>query len=632
MRRSIFSENERRSRGRVWHGATWVPTDALCDESGFTTFGAAVAILLSCCLLFFGLWSARSISRAAGMQSVADACALAAENEVAEFDLSVRVADATLLTMSLTGLSLVGIGTVCCCVPGAQSIGVKVLDAGRAVIEKREDVARAQEVALNAAQKALPLVAQTQAQLVSAENSEAIGVSSVAYVELVPLDALDVSCGVASSALGAAEEALERSDEISEKSQEAEQAAKAADEALRQGWLADCGAYPSPCMRERAESLSDISSLENPMANSPNTWSYSMALKRARAYYRQRLNAEAPLDASAAEQMRSALRERFYEYASKSLDDAHAVENSDGTVDIDLPILPRNTDEMKSTSLYTDAVYPVSQGKLHGWSGCSAIETIEGQGSLSQLDAGQFSQCEVCGFDSASLGSVASASTSIENGFEYHYRKVAESARDYQESKNASAESASEVKAAVGDVFEALGEALSEAAGNRVEAYPPGRNGSLAVIVGDMEVEEGSSFFENPALGSHAAISAAVIVDDAEQSAISGLLSGLEGETPSAVFEAGSLACELWSALLGAYGKGVDGLRDAVAGAIDAIPLASASGLGEWAADKLLSLLEDAGLEPANMASPKAVTSNTSPVAAYGSGPVACAIRALKEE
>ena len=47
-----------------------VVADLFCDESGFTTLGAALAILLSCSLLFFGLWTSRSLSRAAGVQAV----------------------------------------------------------------------------------------------------------------------------------------------------------------------------------------------------------------------------------------------------------------------------------------------------------------------------------------------------------------------------------------------------------------------------------------------------------------------------------------------------------------------------------------------------------------------------------
>ena len=299
-----------------------VVADLFRDESGFTTLGAALAILLSCSLLFFGLWTSRSLSRAAGVQAVADSCALAAENEVSEFVLAVRAADATLLTLSLTGISLLGVGTVCCCVPGAQAAGLKFLDAGRAVLDKREDVARAEEAALNAAQKGLVVAAQAQAQMVASENAETIGFDAIAYVELVPFDAPDISCGAGRSSAHAVQVALDESASISEGAQAAEEAAMQANDALREGWLADCGAYPEPCMRERAESLAGMGLAENPMASSVNTWSYSMAIKRAQTYYRLRAEFEAPGNSSVEERARSALRVRFYEYAQKEVDAA----------------------------------------------------------------------------------------------------------------------------------------------------------------------------------------------------------------------------------------------------------------------------------------------------------------------
>ena len=90
-----------------------MPTDVFVQRDGFTTVGAACAILVSCSLVFACIWTVRSYSRASGVQAVADAAVLAAENEVAEFVIAVRVADATLLTLSLTGLALFGVGSVC---------------------------------------------------------------------------------------------------------------------------------------------------------------------------------------------------------------------------------------------------------------------------------------------------------------------------------------------------------------------------------------------------------------------------------------------------------------------------------------------------------------------------------------
>ena len=606
-----------------------VVADLFRNESGFTTLGAALAILLSCSLLFFGLWTSRSLSRAAGVQAVADSCALAAENEVSEFVLAVRAADATLLTLSLTGISLLGVGTVCCCVPGAQAAGLKFLDAGRAVLDKREDVARAEEAALNAAQKGLVVAAQAQAQMVASENAETIGFDAIAYVELVPFDAPDISCA-GRSAAHAAQVALDESASISEGAQAAEEAAMQANDALREGWLADCGAYPEPCMRERAESLAGMGLAENPMASSVNTWSYSMAIKRAQMYYRLRAESEAPGNSSVEERARSALRVRFYEYAQKEVDAAYEVEMPDGTIEVSIPILPRNTNEMKATDLYTDSVYPVSGGALHAWAGCPAVAEIEGLGSISALDSGVYSICETCGFDAASMGSVAAASTSVENGFEHHFRKVAESARDYERAKNEAVRASGEVRGSVGEVLDAIDEAIREAAGNRVEAYPPGRYGALAALAGDLGSEQGGSFFAGPDLGQFAAISASILIEDENEDALAHLLDGVSEDIGPPLSDGGEVVLALWSGLLSAYGKGAEGVCDCVSGVLGSLPLVSAAGLGDWASDQLMELLNAAGLEPANTAAAKSVTSNTLPVAERGTGPVAEAICALK--
>lgn len=294
-----------------------VVADLFRDESGFTTLGAALAILLSCSLLFFGLWTSRSLSRAAGVQAVVDSCALAAENEVSEFVLAVRAADATLLTLSLTGISLLGVGTVCCCVPGAQAAGLKFLDAGRAVLDKREDAARAEEARLTQLRRAWWSRRRHKPKWSLLKMPRLSGL-----MRLPMWDSCRSTRPIYRAAQGVLRRmpprvALDESTSISEGAQAAEEAAVQANDALREGWLADCGAYPEPCMRERAESLAGMGLAENPMASSVNTWSYSMAIKRAQTYYRLRAEFEAPGNSSVEERARSALRARFYEYAQK---------------------------------------------------------------------------------------------------------------------------------------------------------------------------------------------------------------------------------------------------------------------------------------------------------------------------
>ena len=610
-------------------------TDIFVNRQGFTTVGAAIAILLSCILAFFCLWASRAQSQAAGVQAACDAAALAAENEVAEFVLSVRVADATLLTMSLTGLAALGVGTVCCCVPAAASAGAKFLDAGKAILEKRDDVARAEKKVLDAAQDALPLTAQAQAQAVLQENGAEIDGSGIGYIELVPSDAPEVDVGFSDAAQEAAQDAPQTGAEITDAAQKAEEAAQEAADARIRAWKHDCGNYPSPCMAERASVLSGITTAENPIAHSVDTWSFSDALARAKAYYAHRAAEEAPLSDSVEEQVRSAMRAKFYEYVIEELRSARAVDDGVSPPDIYFPEFFSNTDGMRGTRLYTEKAYPVAGGALHAYAGCPGIEgSVEGTGSLAEFESGAYEKCPVCQFDAATLGKVAAASTSIDNGFEHHYREVARAAKDYCAAQAVALPAAQEVKDFVGESLDVIMEAFEDVAARRVEAYPPGRFGALAAYAFDASsAPADSSFFSAPsAAGSFAAVSSAIMVEDQDENVLSSLLDGVEEDIGPPLTDAGDAVLGIWGTLLDAYGSGVEGLTDGVSNMLDGIPLASASGLGPWASDALMDAIASVGLEPANTSAAKPVVANSSHVAAKGDGPVAQAILALKGE
>ncbi len=608
-------------------------TDVFVDGQGFTTAGSAVAILLACTLAFFCVWSARAQSQAAGVQAVADSMVLAAENEVAEFILTVRVADATLLTMSLTGLAALAVGTVCCCVPAGATVGTKLIEAGKTILSKRDDVARGFDKTLNAAQDALPALAQAQAQVVLQENADAIGGSALGLVELVPSEAPDVKVGTSKAGTEAAEAADAASGELIEAAQEAEDAAQEAADAKIRAWEYDCGLSPQACMAERAQSLSSITDAENPIALSVETWSFADALERAQAYYAHRAQDEAPASSSVEEQVRSAMRSKFYEYAIAELAEGRAIDDGTTQPDLYFPELYRNTAQMRETYLYTEKVYPVSGGALHAYEGCPGIDSVEGSGSLEQLELGTYEECEVCQFDADSLGRVASASTSIGNGFEYYYRKVAELANEYSEAQAKALPAANEVKEQAQGVLDIIMEALDELAGERVEAYPPGRYGALAGIsFTDDETEADSSFFAGEDSGTFAAVSAAILVEDEEENALASLLDGVAEDIGSPLTDAGATVLELWGTLIGAYGSGVEGLTEGIENLLDSIPLVSASGLGTWASETLTGMLESAGLEPSNTASAKPVVANTEHVATRGDGTLSQAILTLKGE
>ncbi|MBS6940811.1 MAG: hypothetical protein KH142_04900, partial [Slackia piriformis] len=235
-------------------------TDMFRRRDGFTTFGAACALLVSCALAFACVWTVRSQSRAAGVQAVADAAALAAENEVAEFVIAVRAADATLLSMSLTGLSLVGVGTACCLAPPCAALGKTLIETGKGILARQDDVARAAEKALSAAQDALPALSQVQAQAVIRENAPSLDGEAAGYIELVPEQGEPISIGDAAAAQDAADAAQEQSDEIASAAEEAQQARDEAQEALERGFMHDCGDPEGYCMYERADALAGMPS------------------------------------------------------------------------------------------------------------------------------------------------------------------------------------------------------------------------------------------------------------------------------------------------------------------------------------------------------------------------------------
>ncbi|MDO4442829.1 MAG: hypothetical protein Q4B69_03050 [Slackia sp.] len=607
-------------------------TDAFRRRDGFTTFGAACAILVSCALAFCCVWVARSQSRAAGVQAVADAAALAAENEVAEFVIAVRAADATLLSMSLTGLSLLGVGTACCCAPPTAAAGKALMEAGRNILVKRDDVAHAAEKTLSAAQDSLPAIAQVQAQAVIQENGSTLGGHTVGYIELVPEKGEPISVGDCAASQEAADAAQDRSDEITTAAQEAQAAREDAQEALERGFFHDCGNVSGYCMYERADTVAGMPSKSNPLFHSVNTWSFDVALKRAQAYYPHRAAHEAPENESVEECARSALRKNFYEFASEEVAKGRAIDDGSSVPDIVFPLLPSNTSEMKETTLYTDKAYPVAGGCLHAWDGCPAAQGgIEGRGSLADQDAGSYGVCAVCSFDAVALGKVAAASSSIENGFEYHYRKVADAADDYVAAMQRALPAESAAKEAAQGVFARIGDALSELKSCRIEAYPPGRFGSLAAIAFDAQ-DEGSVPFVPGArdVGSFAAVSSAVLAEDSEENVLSSLLDGAAEDIGPPLSDAAPAVLSLWGVLIETYSSGTEGLADGVRDLFDSMPLVGSSGLGSWASESFLDLLESAGLEPANTEAPKPFVANTEHVAARGEGPVASAIVALK--
>ena len=621
--------------------ANSAPKSFFFEEDGFSTLGMAVALLVTLSLVFSTAQVYRVSSASAGVQDVADAAVLAAESEVAEFMIAVRVCDAVVLTMSLTCAVSYGLGVAALCVPPLSGLGADLVNLGGKVLEARNSFAEKAASGLNKLQEALPFLAAASAASVGDANSGGAFPSQYCAVAvLVPAKGETIEAGP-SSALSSAKDAVDaNAEELKSASEEAECAAERANEAKSRAFARDCGDAPAYCMYERAQALSGINATQNPLFHSVDAWSFSVALDRARAYYALRLREEAPLTDSVDEQAASALRKVFYRFASNELSKGY-VRESDDSFDAYFPDLPKNTQEMRKTSLYTEAVFPLGDDGsggvgLHAWEGCP-LAGGAGLGSIAQMESGNYATCPQCKFTAASLGKVAAASSSIPNGFEYHYVAVAKAAREYSEARKALDETSKAAKSKAGKMLEACKDALAEAANARLHANPPGSKGAISLVV-NTQAAPASTGFENSfvadagSLGVRAAVSGATLLEEEGEegeTVIASLLDGFARDGGGAV-GAARVVLDCWSFLLGVYSSGQQALTDAVRRVLDSIPLSSASGLGTWAASKLSGVVADLGLEPANTKALKAVLVNTSLVADADSGAFSARYKSVK--
>lgn len=608
----------------------------LRDKDGLTTVGVAIALLVSITLVFSASQVYRINSASAETQSVADAAALAAMNEVGEFVIVARVCDATVLSLTLTGLSAMGLGLAALCTPLTFELSGILMDAGKKVLEVRDSFAQRAEDTLNQLQRALPVLAAANAAGLAAANGNG-ACSYMALAVLVPWEGEEI--GIEDDDTSRVVDDIEdEAGDIRAQAEAAEEAALQASEAKRRAYEHDCGLAPSYCMYERALTLAGMQGALNPRYGSADAWSFSAALNRAKAYYAHRLTQEAPEGSSVADQARSALRKQIYAYAVEQMETAY-VREGDGSFSANFPLLPKNTAELRGTDLYTREAYPVTSAgeglMMHAWPGCPRAGGAIGSGSIAQLEAGGYTQCPECEFTVSSLGKVAAASSSIENGFEYHYRIVAQAARDYQQARQALDPVSSEVKGSVSGLLDEIAAAVKDAAGTRIKVSPPGSTGAVAIVVCDgSSVGFQSGFISGPqTTGMRAAVSAATLLEEPAGEGgdvVSSVLDSLDGE--NALLGGAGIVLDCWSGMLRAYGEGQQALSSALSGALDSIPFASASGLGEWAANAFSQAMEEVGLEPANLDAAKPVLVNSYYVASQGTDSFSAALLSFKQQ
>lgn len=602
--------------------------DLFIEDGAYTTLSSAVVILVVLTLLFSSTAAIWSMSRAGDTQVAADSGALAGANVVASYHTAATVVDASILSLGLAGFATIGTGLVAILIPGAELAAGDMVDTGIEIIKTRNKFAKSASKGLQKIETALPyLVAARATQAVSAQDTEgatytgtALAVPRTSESDFVALEGSEISTDVIKDTSKDLERAADELQKASEETAKAKERA----------WLADCGGSDPAsvgscsCMWERARSLAKLSDIENPHYASSVTWEPQVALDRAKAYYRLRLANEAPQGSSVETKAESAARKAFYTYASAEVNRAYITEDGDRATSY-IPLLPRNTDEVRATELYTDAAWPTStnDGKtyLHYGTSCPNYKkgTPGGLASVAAYD-GQ-DKCNRCHFGVSSLGAVAAPSTSIENGFEYHFDRFKDALKKYVECRNKELELMRQTEDEADRAGNAFDEAIKALSGERPRIAPPGRNGVVALAVSgaiSSPDELNSSFNTTVRLGDRGAISAAVLAPDdatAQNNVLSRFFSTLE-ERSGGVVGVLDGVMDVWGRLLVGYGdiqgsadELMDEMIDDLGGGSGAL-----SSIASWLGDTVSASVAALGLEPCDLRLRKPVLTDTANV------------------
>ena len=616
------------------------------DNEGFSTLGVVLALLISLSLLFSAARIYEINTQSAAIQEVADAAALSAENVIAQYYTVAYVCDALLLSMSLGSVALAGVGLVALCVPSLQSQGMTCLEYSKKLRDVRNSFSDQAKRGLERLQTVLPFLSLCSASSVLVANSQESGGSHYVGLTLLNPHEGEPLASLAFDQSEAFDEAAQdNKDSIAQLAQEAEHLAQKAAESKALAYQHDSGSETTFCMYERANKLANLAPEVNPYYTSAELWDFSVALRRAQAYYAHRYEKETPTNQTVTERNKSHLRKQFYGYASREVNKGYVHETAD-SFDAFFPLLPKNTDEMRATTLYTDAVYPATQNGdgtvvIHVSSECAGIQQGVSLGSYS-LAAYEATQprveCDICEMSAASLGKVAAASSVIENGFEYHYNIVAEQAAQYQKAREELDPYTKGIKGTLGSLFNQAKKALDEASSCRIATKPPGRLGVVAIVI-DLSARPSSGSFassfveDNATLGPRMALSSATLLPDDSDEVVTVLNTVLDGY---AALDGGSatgslrVVLDLWSSMLNAYIKGQEGFITGVEDTLNSLPFASQSGLGTWAAQGLTQTFEKINLAPCELAAPKPVLLNSVHVLAAGDDSFAQTLHGVK--
>lgn len=602
--------------------------DLFIEDGAYTTLSSAVVILVVLTLLFSSTAAIWSMSRAGDTQVAADSGALAGANVVSSYHTAATVVDAIILSLGLAGFATIGTGLVAILIPGAEPVAGNMVDTGIEIIKTRNKFAKSASEGLRKIETALPyLIAARATQAVSAQDTDSVTYTGTALA--VPRTSESDFAALEGSEIST--DAIEStSKDLDYAAKELKKASEKTSKAKERAWLADCGGSDRgavgscSCMWERAKSLAKLSDIENQHYASSVTWEPQVALDRAKAYYRLRLANEAPQGSSVEMKAESAARKAFYTYASTEVNRAYVTEGGDEVTSY-IPLLPRNTDEVRATELYSDTAWPTSaiDGKmyLHYGTSCPNYKKGAPGGLASVADYDGQDRCNRCHFGVSSLGAVAAPSTSIENGFEYHFDRFKDALEDYVECRNKELELMRQTEDEADRAGNAFDEAIRALSGERPRIAPPGRNGVVALAVSgaiSSPDELNSSFNTTVRLGDRGAISAAVLAPDeatAQNNVFSRFFSTLK-ERSGGVADVLDGVMDVWGRLLVGYGDiqgSADELMDEMIKGLGGSSGALGS-IASWLGDTVSASMAALGLEPCDLRLRKPVLTDSANV------------------
>ncbi len=617
--------------------------DAFIDEErGSTTLAAAVAILVSLTLVF-GLANVTWVSsRAADVQAVADAGALAGMNALAEYVTAAQLVDSLVLSMGLVGLATMGVGLVLSAMPGIGAAGPPVVAAASQVLEARADLARSAALGLERLEDAVPfLMAANSLTTIRANATDDGGFIGLAIP--FPLESeTDFGLLEQGDASDAATSAGASSEAIDELERQAEDARRAADDALELGWRADCGGDPL-CLSERAATLAGLAGVLNPVYPSVEGWDFGVPIDRACAYYQARVAQETPDSSDPLELTRSRARAAFYGYALELVRQSSFSQDAEGYVVCDLRELPANTDDVRGTRLYTDAVWPCTtqpEGRtIHSDASCpGATGPAAGLGSLAEQEAGALATCPICQFTVVDVGRAPSASTNIDNGFEHYWREVVRASKEYEAARNEQVERERAARDEAENARDRFAEALEALKVARVDLAPPGRYGCVCVVADpatrlaprDLAALVGSGARLPPRV----AVAGATLARDGAtggSTILGGFFDALvaQGGAPGAVGSVLDVVMSAWGDILVGYGDAYEAFAGLLSKAFGWLDRLGGGGVASWLRGALDDVVGLAGLQPADLSAKKPVLANSADVMMRAGNDWYAAVRAL---